>query len=279
MKIYVDGSKLSTAFFLRPVLFFWLFCSFSPGFLNVESEEINNPHSTIPLSCLIWLHCERSWLADWSWIWRNSGKGFNTVALGGSGQWSHLNVTSAEFTLPVQLCRCSLFGRFLNFFFCVYMYHVCVFVCLFCFFRRDRSGDFHHRGCAGHNCPDHLQQERDVQEPGSQSSSARRRSRVSLPQPGGLPEHAHWQPEGILHLAGAPEPLRTHTPDRTDRKEFAAARPLMEPTGVEASAGGDFRRVWRQNAEQLVIHFTSLCGHFPDVYISKCKCSPVSLFQ
>lgn len=207
MRVWID---LKIAFhsgqnFYLGVLLFWSRLSWV--FKCWKSKEIKITHtSTIPLSCLIWLHCKRSWLADWSWMWRNSLKGFNTVTLGGSGQRSHLNVTSTEFAVLVQFCGRSFFVFFLNFF--------------VCFFRRDRSGDFHHRGCAGHNCPDHLQQERDVQEPGSQSSAARRRSRVSLPQPGGLSEHAHWQPEGVLHLAGAQKPPND-TPDRTDRHSFA----------------------------------------------------------
>lgn len=35
----------------------------------------------------------------------------------------------------------------------------------------------------------------------------------------------------------------------------------------------------KTNVEQPVILFICLCGHFPDVYIEKNKCSFVSLFQ
>lgn len=80
-------------------------------------------------------------------------------------------------------------------------------------FRGDRRGDLRHRVRIGDNGQIHLQQERDVSKPGSQSSAAWRRTRVALQQPGGLSERSQWKPKGVFHLAGAPT---SHWPDRTE---------------------------------------------------------------
>lgn len=90
----------------------------------------------------------------------------------------------------------------------------------FCF-RVDRCGDFHRCVCLGDNGQIHLQQERDVSKPRSQSNAAWRWPWVPLQQPGGLPECSHWKPKGVFHLAGS---LTSHWPYRTERDDLTSAQ-------------------------------------------------------
>lgn len=141
-------------------------------------------------------------------------------------------------------------------------------------FRGNSCCHFHHCGRTGHNSQDNLQQERDVQEPGSESHSAWRRPRVPLQQPGGLPEHAHRQPKGIFHLAGALTPSPPTTPHHL-------LKDLTWQTIMHwLRARGDSRcfghwqwlnKVWGQQRNHVWLSLLPVRGHVQDVNISKCK--------
>lgn len=69
-------------------------------------------------------------------------------------------------------------------------------------FRGDCCCDFCHPIRIGSDGQIHMQQERNISEPGSKSSSTWRQQRVPLQRPAGFSERSQWKPEGVFYLAG-----------------------------------------------------------------------------
>lgn len=118
-------------------------------------------------------------------------------------------------------------------------------------FRGNRSSDLHHCVCFGDNGEIHLQQERDVSEPGSKGSAAWRQPRVPLQQPGGLPERSQWKPKGVFHLAGA----TSHWPDRTERYDLPSTRCFTRHHRVPQLLVAVDQQDVKSKTEQFMISF------------------------